>query len=83
VPHASTYAELKALSTEELVRIYDATAKSTEIGLAFLREEIVRRENAEQTAAISRMTKQMRNLTIVITVLTVINVVFTGIPLFK
>ena len=83
MPHATKYAELRALSTDELVRIYDGTAQNTEVGLGFLREEIARRENEKQTNAISRMTEQMRNMTIAITALTVINVILTGIPLFK
>lgn len=81
--HATSYSQLRSLPTEELVRVYDSTAKSTELGLAFIREEIARRENAEQTEAISRMTRQMRDLTRWITGLTIINVLLAGITIFK
>lgn len=83
MPHATTYSALRSLSTEDLVRLYDATAQHTEIGLAFLREEIARRDAALETNAIVTMTKSMRDLTIAITVLTAINVIATIVLLFK
>lgn len=83
MPHATTYAKLRALSTAQLVQLYDDTSKDTVVGLDSLREEIFRREAAEQTVAISKMTRQMRDLTIVITLLTIVNIVCAAIPLFK
>jgi hypothetical protein len=74
---------------EDLLREYDRLAGSTEVGLSFYREEIARREIGEQsqqmltiTAAMRSMTADIRKwtqvvmwLTIIVTALTVINVV--------
>ncbi|HEX4130879.1 MAG TPA: hypothetical protein VHZ24_12625 [Pirellulales bacterium] len=70
---ANTYAELRKQSEADLERLYDETATSTQIGLSFLREELARREAERQYKHMLRLTKQMRDLTIVITVLTVVN----------
>jgi hypothetical protein len=63
------------MSTDDLIGIYDATARSTQIGLDFVRDEIARRDAAAQTDQIARMTMQMRDLTVWVTVLTGVNVV--------
>lgn len=74
---------------EDLLREYDRLAGSTEVGLSFYREEIARRELAEQSQQILTLTAAMRNmtadigkwtqvvmwLTIIVTALTVINVI--------
>lgn len=83
MPHATTYAELRKMSADDLIRSYDETAQHTEIGLNVLREEIARRDSAEETKAIVAMTKQMRDLTMFIAVLTTINVVATIVLFFK
>lgn len=83
MPHATTYAKLRELSTADLIRLYDTTAVNTEVGLGFLREEIALREAEVQGARIVGMTKHMRDLTIVIAVLTVVNVLCAGILLLK
>lgn len=73
---------------EDLLREYDRLAGSTEVGLSFYREEIARRELAEQSQQMLTLTAAMRNmtadirkwtqvvmwLTIIVTALTVINV---------
>jgi hypothetical protein len=68
---------------EQLVELYDQRAQHADVGIAFVRDEIVCREAEKQTAAITQMTKTMRDLTWVITGLTVINVIVATIPLFK
>lgn len=83
MPHATTYAALRSLSADDLVRLYDETAQDTVIGLNFLSEEIARRDAALETKAIVAMTKSMRNLTIVIAGLTAINVIAAIVLLFK
>lgn len=65
---APTMAEIRAMSDEELIRRHDEIAESTVVGLAWYRDEIVRRDAARQTATIVR-------LTLVITMLTSVNVV--------
>ena len=74
MPSATTLSELRALSREELVQLYDQTSTNVVVGLDFLREEIARREVDAQTAEIVKMTRHMRNLTYVITALTLLNV---------
>ena len=49
---ATTFAELRALSTEDLVKVYDDLAASTQLGLGFYREEIARRAAADATREI-------------------------------
>jgi hypothetical protein len=86
---AHSYADLRRMSMEDLLREYDRLAGSTEVGLSFYREEIARRELAEQSQQILTLTAAMRNmtadigkwtqvvmwLTIIVTALTVINVI--------
>jgi len=62
-----TYDELRNKSDEELIQLFDATTQKTEVGLSFLRDELARRDS-------ERLTRQMRWMTIAITVLTAVNV---------
>ncbi len=80
---AFKYEQLKAMSLEELKRAYDESADSTVIGLGFLREEIARRESDEQYQRMVALTKQIRNMTLVILLLTVVNVAFVLVSLYK
>jgi hypothetical protein len=83
VPTFNSYAKLRGLSTEQLVELYDQRAQHADVGVAFVREEIARREAEKQTAAIAEMTATMRNLTWVITALTAVNVIVAAVPLFR
>ncbi len=69
-----SYREFRELTKDELVREYDRLATSTQPGLSFIREELARREFEEQNQRMLKMTHQMRVMTIVITVLTFLNV---------
>ena len=80
---AQSYTELRSTSTEELVRTYDEIAAHTQLGLDFYREEIARRDAAKETARIIEMTQHMRNLTVVVTVLTLLNAVLVGVTLLR
>ena len=82
MPNFNSYAKLRGLSMDELVHLYDERAKTADVGVAFIREEISRREAEKQTAAISSMTMQMRNMTAWITGLTIANVVVAVITLY-
>ena len=75
MPYFKSLAELRALSEEELIKQYDATATETVVGLDFLREELARRETAAATQSMVEMTRQMRHMTIIITVLTFVNAI--------
>jgi hypothetical protein len=71
----TSYEALRNLTDEELVQAFDDTAPNTQLGLSFFREELARRENALQYNNMLSLTKQMRGMTIIITVLTIINVI--------
>lgn len=75
--------ELEALSDQDLIDRYNAAANNTVVGTGFYREEITRRQNAEQTRKVLDLTKNMHHMTIAITVLTIINVVLVGYTFLK
>lgn len=84
MPVVITYAQLRELSIDDLIRRFDQTAETqAQLSLPFIREEIARRDAAAQTGEIVRMTKQMRDMTVTIVGLTLINVFLTGVLLFK
>ena len=78
-----TYSELRDKSDEELTHLFDATTVNTEVGLGFLRDELARRESERQYKRMLSVTGQMRWLTIVITVLTAVNVIAVLAPLVR
>lgn len=80
---AHTYAQLRALSMEDLIRDYDATAPTTQVGLSFIRDEIMRREMEAQSARMLTMTHEMRLMTALMTVLTVVNVILVWWALWR
>jgi len=55
-----TYDELRNTSHEELIHLFDVTAKNTEVGLGFLRDELARRESERQYERMLSLTWQMR-----------------------
>ena len=75
-PYAiESYEKLRSMSEEDLIEMYDRVAPATVLPVTFLRDELARREMEKQQENMLALTKQMRNLTIVIAVLTVINVI--------
>jgi hypothetical protein len=72
---ADSFKRLREKTIDELIKLYDAKAKSTSVGLGFILDEIKRRENEEFNARLENFTKQMRNLTIAIFALTFLNVI--------
>lgn len=80
---AYKYKQLEELSLEDLKRSYDASAQNTVVGLGFFREEIARREHTEDTKVMLALTRQMRNMTVGIAVLTILNVVIVAVTLWK
>ncbi|MBW7997982.1 MAG: hypothetical protein FVQ81_15710 [Candidatus Glassbacteria bacterium] len=83
VPMVLNYQQLKSLSREKLIEEYDQKASSTVIGLNFLREEIARRDFEEQNRLIIAMTQEIRNLTIFVAVLTLINVILVAFTIWR
>jgi hypothetical protein len=60
---AQTYAELRRMSTEEVIQGYDQRAERTQPGLDFYRDELRRRELDEHSQQMLRMTDAMRQMT--------------------
>lgn len=71
---AMSYSEISRLSKEELIELYDQTASNTVIGLEFLKQEIWRRDADRLNANMEKMTSRIQCMTIVITILTAVNV---------
>lgn len=78
-----TYEELKRLSIDDLKQKYDKLSSSTQVGLNFYREEIARRESEKLNLDMVKMTSQMRNMTIVISIMTLVNVIAVIMQLCK
>jgi hypothetical protein len=74
-----THEQLGALSDQDLVDRYDAAAQTTVVGTGFYLDELNRRAEAKRSVAILDLTRQVRNLTVVITVLTLINAVLVAL----
>ena len=64
-----TYAALRSMSYDELVRLYDLKAEHVAIDLGIILGELRHRDQA-------KINRSMRNLTIVIACLTVVNTIF-------
>jgi hypothetical protein len=80
---AYLYSELRALSKGDLIRQYDQLAPRAEPGLAFVREELARREFEEQNQRMITMTDQISRMTRLITWLTVANTIFVALTLWR
>lgn len=79
--NVGTYEQLCNKSDEALILQFDTISKHTEVGLSFLREELVRRERERQhketldlTRQMHGMTRQMSLMTFYIAILTTVNV---------
>jgi len=72
---AETLKELRELPLGELIRRHDAAAPSTMVGVTYYLEEIARRDAARQTEETLRLTRKISVLTLVIAILTAVNVV--------
>lgn len=72
---AMSYSELSRLSKDELIELYDQIAPNTVVGLDFVKQEIWRRDSDRLSGSMEKMTSRIQWLTIVITILTAINVV--------
>ncbi len=67
--------DLRSIEREELIRRHDDLAQHTTVGVSYYLEEIARRDHDDQTKAMMAYTRQMRSLTIVVTIATIVNVV--------
>lgn len=80
---AFKYEQLEKLTLEQLKQAYDVTANNTVVGLDFYRQEISRRETELLNSRLLVFTKQMRDMTLVVVALTVINIILVVISLWK
>jgi len=71
---AESYGTLRKMSDEHLIAKYDSVAQATQVGLNFIRDELARRDALRTQEQMVSLARQMRNLTIVIGVLTLVNV---------
>jgi len=71
---APTIEQLRAMTTEQLMNEHDSHAQSTVVGISYYLDEIARRQQASQTEAMLSYTKQVRTMTGIITIATIINV---------
>ena len=71
---ARSYAEIRKKSLDDLVKEYDEVAEHTVVGLDFIKQEIWRRDSEKLNCNMARLTRRIYWLTIVITILTAINV---------
>jgi hypothetical protein len=72
---AQSYQDLRKLSKEEVIELYNRTAPNVQLGLAFFRDELAHREVDEQNQRLIKMTRGIWVMTFVITLATILNVV--------
>jgi hypothetical protein len=77
------YRDLAQLTDDALIELYDAAAGSTVVGTAFYHEELSRRASHRQNQLMLGFTKQMRNMTVAVTVLTVFNLVLVVVSVWR
>ena len=77
-----SFSELKDMSDETLVERYNKIGEHTVVGTQFSLDELMRREQRRQTDQMLSFTKQMKNLTILIAVLTSINALLVAVTIF-
>ena len=79
---ALSFSEQRRVSRDELIREYDRLAEHAVPGVAFIRDELFRRDLVEQNDRMEKMTGQMARLTKVIVWLTVTIAVLTAISTY-
>ncbi len=72
---------IKNLSIDQLKEKYDNIAKKTNPGISFYQDEIARRESEKLNLKMLEMTKQMRNMTIAISIMTLVNILLRNLGL--
>jgi len=73
--------ELENLSDEELISKYDLNAPNTVVGTGFYQEELSRRASNRQNEEMVKISRNVKNMTIAILILTIVNVVLVGVTL--
>ena len=78
---ADSWAELQKISDTELIRRYDETAKQTQLGLDYYRQEIMLRSQERVDKAMLGYTMQVTMLTWITAVLAAVAVLISLISL--
>ena len=71
------YHELMSLTDEELIKLYDAVANNTIVGLSYYIEELARRRTEKSNKLMAKLTIWIAILTAVMLLSTIANVVVT------
>lgn len=82
MPMAKSYAELQAMTVDDLIQAHDEVAKSTLVGQKHYLDEIMRRQATKQANRMEVLTETMARLTWVIVALTVVNTLLVVVALF-
>jgi cytoskeletal protein RodZ len=71
------YHELMSLTDEELIKLYDAVANNTVVGLSYYIEELARRRTEKSNKLMAKLTIWIAILTAVMLLSTIANVIVT------
>ena len=82
MPSVPTLAELKELSDKELTALFDGVSRGVMTSVDFYLAEIRHREQTRIAQNMERFTKQIRWLTIIILVATIVNIVLVALTLW-
>ena len=78
---SSTLKELREMTDEQVIEEHDNLAQRTMMGLNYYLDELNRREQNRQTEAMLSYTRRMLWLTVLVAILTVVNVIAVLVPL--
>lgn len=67
------------MSTDDLIARHDQLAKNTGVGTAYYLSELERRESAAREEQMVRLTRRVFVFTVVVTLLTICNVVLVAL----
>lgn len=75
--------ELRQLSDEELIKRHDKEASRTEVGINHYLTELARRDQDRATLAMLEYTRQIKRMTLVMTIATVVNLIVFILTFFR
>jgi hypothetical protein len=81
--HTLTIAKLRAMSDDQLIEEFDAMGRGVGLSMSYCLDELARRNNSRQTEAILAYTRQLRTMTILVTLFTLINVLAAVALVFR
>lgn len=77
------YADLGSRSDDEIIQLYDDVMAHTSVGVAFYRDELVRREVARSAAELVRLTRELRILTVAIAGATIVALAIAVVAIIR